>query len=492
MFLMQKITNQKSKFEIPRLQFFFSKTARKIFKKLRLHKLKKLKTLLRSLYVKYFQFFPYLFIYLNPILKIMRISMRYINNVQDLDLEIKRADERALISDDELRKALSEFHYVVKGGLPKDPYSQDYYEAQMKIYREISGNKDYTVENERTYLDFDALKNNPFPYCTKSPITVGDQLIAQGFLIKVLNLKPHSRIVEFGPGFGNTTLHFSQMGYEVTAVDYEQSFLDFIKYRKELLSQNIDLVRKDMLEFHSAQKYDAAIFFECFHHCSDHLKLLKNLHEVINDQGLIAFAAEPIVEEPIPAVPYPWGVRLDGISVWSIRKFGWLELGFDASYFMRTLLSLGWTPKRHRSDASPLADVIIARKSNNYYEPKEITLPPDECRTWAPQDLNPEVKLRFTHAKSVMTCARDIQTNFVEFCITNFAPFALDVKLSAGSSSQTFRIPKSSSQNLYKIPMQGWDGKITISSKTWQPSKVLRNGDNRELGVAVHSICFLD
>lgn len=430
--------------------------------------------------------------YLRLLRKFGKANLRYVNNLQDLELEIKKADERALISDDELRQALSEFCYVVDDDFPKDPYSQKYYDAQMKLYLDISGKQQYTAANEQTTFDFETLKNSPFPYCTKSPTTVGDYLMALGFLIKTLNLEPHSRIVEFGPGFGETILHFTQMGYQVTAVDVEQSFLDFIKYRTEKLSKKVNLINKDMLGFQSDEKYDAALFFECFHHCSDHLKLLENLHELINEKGLIAFAAEPIVEELIPALPYPWGVRLDGVSVWSIRKFGWLELGFDASYFLRTLLLLGWTPKRYRSDVSRLADVIVAKKSNMYYEPSEITLPPDECKTWAPKDINSDSKLRFTQAKSVMTCAKDVQANFVEFCISNYAPFTLDVKLSAGSSSKTFRIPKSSSQGIYKIPIQDWNGKITISSKTWRPSKVLRTADNRELGVAIHFLRFTD
>lgn len=413
--------------------------------------------------------------------------MRYINNVKDLDIEIKRVDEKFKISDDEGRQAVSEFCYVANGEFPQDPYSKEYYDAQMKLYLDISGKDYYTIENERSVFDFDAVKNNPFPYFTKSPITVGDQLIAQGFLIKTMNLAPNSCIVEFGPGWGNTTLHFAQMDYSVTAVDVEQAFLDLIKYRTEMLSKKVDFVKKDMLRFYSYKKYDAAIFFECFHHCAAHLKLLKNLKNLINDNGLVVFAAEPIAD-----FPYPWGVRLDGISVWSIRKFGWLELGFDTSYFMRTLLLLGWTPKRHRSDASPIADVIIARKSNMYYEPSEITLPPDECKTWAAKETDPNLRWRFTHAKSVMTCAKDINANFVEFCIGNYAPFVLDVTLSAGSLNSTFCVPECSEKSIYRIPLQDWNGKITITSKTWRPSEVLLNGDNRELGVAVHYFRFTD
>ncbi len=413
--------------------------------------------------------------------------MRHINNLQNLDIEIAKADARAAISDDELRQALSEFCYVVDGSLPKDPYSKEYHDAQMKLYLDISGRKKYTVENERVDFDFETLKNSPYPYCTKSPSTVGDQLIAQGFLIKTMNLAPDSRIVEFGPGWGNTTLHFAQMGYQVTAVDSEQSFLDLIKYRAEMLSRQVNSINVDMLEFRSDTKYDAAVFFECFHHCANHLKLLSNLHELIADEGLIAFAAEPIAD-----FPYQWGVRTEGMSVWSIRKFGWLELGFNTSYFFKTLLLLGWTPKRYRSDASPLADVIIARKSNQYYQPSAITLPPDECSTWAPEEADLTLELRFTGSRSVMTCAKNIKANLVEFCISNFAPFAIDVKLSAGSSTNTFQVPKHSSQGVYKLPMQNWDGKLTIASKTWQPAKELCNGDYRELGVAVHYFQFVD
>jgi hypothetical protein len=136
--------------------------------------------------------------------------------------------------------------------------------------------------------------------------------------------------------------------------------------------------------------------------------------------------------------------------------------------------------------------VVVAKKSHGYYEPSEITLPPDECRTWAPQESNPDNKLRFTQAKSVMSCAKDIQAKFVEFCLSNYAPFSLDVKITAGSSTQIFKLPKSSLKGLYKIPIQDWDGRVTISSKTWKPSKELRNGDPRELGVAVHYFQLLD
>lgn len=200
-------------------------------------------------------------------------SLKYINNLKDLDTEIAKANEKAKISDDQLRKTLSEFCYVVDYPLPKDPYSQEYYEAKMQLYLNISGREKYTIANEHSPFNFEAIKNSPFPYFTKSPNTVGEQLIAQGFLIKSMNLAADSKIVEFGPGWGNTTLHLAQMGYKVTAVDCEESFLNLIRYRTRNLPNQVQTLNKDMLEFSSDVKYDAAVFFECFHHCANHLQL---------------------------------------------------------------------------------------------------------------------------------------------------------------------------------------------------------------------------
>lgn len=284
-------------------------------------------------------------------------QLRQIRTLEELDAEISRCDEIAAVSADEFSKAVSEFCYVVDKPFPADPFSQEYIDFQHQLYREISGRCSYSIENEKSPFDLELAKNHPYPYQTHSATAVGDQLIAQGFLIKMMNLPPDSRVIEFGPGWGNTTLHMLQMGYKMTAVDAEPNFLKLIHHRAGDLADKIELVHQDMLEFRSDKKYDAAVFFECFHHCSNPLQLLKNLHTLLTDQGVIAFAAEPIAP-----FPYPWGIRLDGISVYSIRKYGWLELGFNTDYFMQMLDQLGWTPQRFQSDISPIADVIIAKK----------------------------------------------------------------------------------------------------------------------------------
>src|ERR1700756_3557757 len=65
-------------------------------------------------------------------------AMRYIRGLDQLDKELERVFQRFVVSDDEGRKALSEFCYVIDADLPDDPYSREYYEAQMNLYRAIA------------------------------------------------------------------------------------------------------------------------------------------------------------------------------------------------------------------------------------------------------------------------------------------------------------------------------------------------------------------
>jgi len=112
-----------------------------------------------------------------------------------------------------------------------------------------------------------------------------------------------------------------------------------------------------MLSFEADRPHDAAIFFESFHHCSDHLAPLEQLHGIVRPGGAVFFASEPVQK-----MDYPWGPRLDGLSVWSTRTYGWLELGFDEDYSEAALHRTGWRGTRRSAGAEVAeADVIVAK-----------------------------------------------------------------------------------------------------------------------------------
>jgi len=267
--------------------------------------------------------------------------------------------------DDELRLLFERYNAAYDLNVPDDPYGEEYKQRQFSLYERLYG-KPYSTSHEQSSFDVSTAARNPFPYIHGSWSTVGNQLIAVGFLIKAMALPKGSRILEFGPGWGNTTLALAKMGYDVTAFDIEPNFVALIKERAQM--EDIRNLRVSVGDFWTietiSESYDAVLFFECFHHCSDHLRLIEALDRALRPGGIVCFAAEPI----IPEFPIPWGLRMDGQSLWAIRKNGWLELGFNLTYFEETMRKKGWWLEKHVGHDSPWATALIARRLSEIRE----------------------------------------------------------------------------------------------------------------------------
>jgi len=281
-----------------------------------------------------------------------------------LDGELARAEALFAISQDEAREFLAGFELVVPSDRPADPFSTEYRDWTWKLYEAISRRDDYTIANEASQFDLEAAKLRPYPYQTASPAIVGDDLVARGYLLRCIGdprfrLTPPARIVEFGPGWGNLTMDLVGTGFDVTAVDVSDQFCALMRARCNR-PEGLRVVQSDMLAFEPDAPFDAAVFFESFHHCSDHVAMLRKLQTIVAPAGVVFFAGEPVHD-----MPYPWGPRLDGLSLWSTRMFGWLELGFDRSYFHEALARTGWHGARRaiKRRGAGSADVIVATRA---------------------------------------------------------------------------------------------------------------------------------
>ncbi|MGI4954466.1 MAG: class I SAM-dependent methyltransferase [Janthinobacterium lividum] len=270
--------------------------------------------------------------------------MQVVDSLEKLDAILAECD--AAPDDDALRAIFARFRMDpaawVADGTKADPLGQDYHAGQMALYRRISG-RAYALDNEETPFDVAAAVRRPFPYSTGSLGTAGQHLITIGQFLCGLDLPPGARVLEFGPGWGNLTLALAGLGYDVTAVDVEARFCTLIRERAARLDLPVKVINADFTWATSvAEPFDAIVFFECFHHAADHLHLLRTLHGALKPGGRIYLGAEPILAD----FPVPWGLRLDGQSLWSIRKFGWMELGFSDAYFERALAATGWRGTR--------------------------------------------------------------------------------------------------------------------------------------------------
>ena len=291
-------------------------------------------------------------------------GVKIVTTLEELDKYLRLCDEAARRSDDDLRKVLASFEFRREQTSAADPYSDDYAREQHELYLRIAGVDSYTPQNERSLWlkDLNNAARQPFPYYTKSAETVGDHMMALGFIIKTMSLPSGASILEFGAGWGNTSINLARMGYAVTAVDIEPRFLELINERAAMLGLSVETACQNfgpVLDTNGAPRaFDAVLFYESFHHCSDHRKLVQQLKSMIKDDGIIVFASEPITD----SFPLPWGLRLDGMSAWSIRNFKWLELGYQESYFRELMKKNGWLLTKHVCPDTHLGVIFKARK----------------------------------------------------------------------------------------------------------------------------------
>jgi len=252
------------------------------------------------------------------------------------------------------------------------------------------------------------------------------------------------------------------------------------------------------------KKYDAAIFYESFHHCKNPLAFIKNLSNIIKDEGIICFAAEPFIHSPSEIIPYPWGIRLDGMSVWSIRKFGWMEIGFDINFFKKMLSESGFISEQMSSEVSPLTNLIIARKvyrgmpgpiiSNEY-----MVVGKNCCvhidNGWNNIEKWDEIgSIRWTK-KNAKCFLKPQKTN--NLLIINYYSAFNDFEFKVIIIQNTRIIAEYDTfanlgwnNSSYELPEISCDPLAIefLIKKSWIPQQMGINADGRELGIAIHEI----
>ncbi len=408
-------------------------------------------------------------------------TVETLSTLAELDKKLQEVDAAWAISDDKMREVFQSFNMNPPADLPPDPYSPEYSDRQFELYRVISGRDSYEVDHEQSNFPVDP--NRPFPYYTESPETVGHQLMGVGFIIKTLALAPGSSILELGAGWGNTTVALARMGYDMTAIDIDPTFVGLIIDRADKFALSVDARCGTFLDIDQLDRaFDAVLFYESFHHCSDHRSMLSKLPQVLRPGGRVFFAAEPIAD----SFPYPWGLRLDGESLWAIRRNGWLELGYQESYFVRALQHFGWVSQKHVSPATHLAVIFEARRANHFYAMSTFDLPPDEDATWALPD-QPGSGQRFSGARSLIALERGQDCDEVIIDAVNASPRRLPFSVQHGTNTVS-GIAEPHSDIAIRVPYDGAAEQLVIKTETWRPSELMGSADTREIGLGIRSI----
>ncbi|HUO22789.1 MAG TPA: class I SAM-dependent methyltransferase [Caulobacteraceae bacterium] len=290
------------------------------------------------------------------------LKLRVVQTPQALDAEIDRL--KALLSHsmaDWMRARATFTYHEDISRLPTDPLSRAYRDAQVALYCEISGASDYDpwVAEPTTLSMEGALDPAPYPFNTGHGDLIAGHLLGISRIMQVLwGAKPSTAhtILEYGCGVGFTTALLAASGYRMTAVDINAEAIGVLN---ALAAGRRLQVRTHVGAFgevpDEGERFDIILFYEAFHHCLDFVALLRKLHDRLAVGGILVFAGEPIYAD----FQKPWGLRLDGASLWEIRTRGWLELGFREDFFRHVLDQTGWQCEKFKSPGTP--DIFVAR-----------------------------------------------------------------------------------------------------------------------------------
>lgn len=112
-------------------------------------------------------------------------------------------------------------------------------------------------------------------------------------ILKVLNLKPGSKIADIGSGGGYFTLRFAEIsgkGGAVFAVDTNKEYLDYIKEaakQKNLENINYVLAQEEQLDIPD-KAFDLMFFRNVYHHLEDRVEYMRSLKPKLKTSGRVA------------------------------------------------------------------------------------------------------------------------------------------------------------------------------------------------------------
>lgn len=278
----------------------------------------------------------------------------------ELDSLVRKIDEDGGI--EKIGPTVQDFQlvYDTKVDQALDPFSETYAEQQIALYREISGREVDQKNNEMCAFHFDShvAASNPYGLRDVSHMARHTATLSNAFI--QAKLRPNPNVLDMGSGWGLSTELLCFLGARVTAVDINPQFVDLLRVRSMRLGYPVEAVLSSFDEFETDSIFDMVLFYECLHHAIRPWKTVEQVSSKLGKDGVIVLAGEPIQE----IWWQNWGMRLDLISVYCVRKFGWFESGFSKPFVTRMMERIGFQTEFNEGSALSGEPICISRRSS--------------------------------------------------------------------------------------------------------------------------------
>lgn len=375
-----------------------------------------------------------------------------------------------------------------------DPFSEAYTTEMRRWLTKITG-KDYdpAFSELADYLEeqvsSDVIK--PGLYGFGDSGWMGEMLQSYGSVIRALDVKAGQSILEYGPGEGQIALNLARMGCRVTVTDLERRYLTLIKRQALQLQTDITTIHGPFGRAETGVTYDRILFFEAFHHSLEHHTLLLKLKTQVAAGGMILFAGEPILEEGNyyrPALPYPWGPRLDGLSMRAMKTYGWCELGFTREYFVELLMRNGFLVSFRPNAETARGAAYIARPSGRVVALGSAILieSADHPNCWH----DGEGEIRWSRSKTAAIPLDSLSGwRLFTLAIHNYMPLRREITLKIGDHIEHLVLDPGAISEI-RLPM-GYGSRLELTCEPVRPCDVNpESADVRPLGIAVSQLRY--
>lgn len=255
-------------------------------------------------------------------------------NTLELDTFVAFVDNECSgnISDPKIKEKFIPINLIYKTPIDEliSPFSDEYFQSQLNLYEEISGRQLDQWTGELHSVDIDELINHPNPQGIDNTSHVSENVRVLSTMLSLSCLGDHAKVLDMGAGHGLSSEIYAFCGCCVHAIDIDPKLSELSDRRAEIRSLRItrSLMNFDSLSVLQDNFYEGAFFFQSLHHALRPWDLIAELKEKLLDNGVIAFAGEPIQNNWYKH----WGIRQDEESLYVARKFGWFESGWSQEF----------------------------------------------------------------------------------------------------------------------------------------------------------------
>lgn len=420
--------------------------------------------------------------------------MRFLASLAEFDHELEKIN--AIISEIDRITALCEI--AVSGEIGRhlnryDPFGDEYFGECTRLFQLIARLDGYTPEiNEKSdFLDELASPYIPSIYRYGNSGFLAEFFMAAGHILKVLDLRSGQSVLEYGAGDGQLSLALARMGCEVAAIDVEPRYLDIIETQAKAMGVHVSTKRARFGEGFDERKFDRILFFEAFHHALDHARIVDQIKPLLKPNGSVVFAGEPIVSAESPwhaTVPFPWGPRLDGLSLRAMRTYGWCELGFQREYFIERLMRSGWIVSSHPFPAAERGSSFVAVLGSDKVEVgKQFLIEAVNADAgWH----SGEGAIRWTKGNAIFPLDQSRSARRLRISLHNYLPVPRKVGLTAGSGLVTTEVPPAHDVDVH-LDLPNNYTRLEIRCDPVVISAVApKSRDTRSVGIAVATIQY--